>query len=184
MTEPMLQLKDLIHRAQSLTDRQIFVLMIAVSALTLATAHGFESFANLPPCPLCLDQRETYWAAITFSFLGVAADHLEKTKATWLPWILLVCVTASFGYGAYLAGYHAGVEYKWWAGPASCTVSGAAMSIEAMLALENSDVVLCDEIPWSLFGISMAGYNFLIATTLTLISGAALLRNTKARRAT
>lgn len=177
----MQALKELIHRTKSLTDPQVLVMIIACSALTLAAAHSFEHFGNLPPCPLCLDQREAYWAAITFGLLGLAAFRLEPTKATVLPLVLFALVTLALGYGAYLAGYHAGVEYKWWAGPTSCTASGAKMDIQAMLALEKSDVVLCDEIPWSLFGISMAGYNFLIATTLTLISAAAVARRLRAQ---
>ncbi|TNE57882.1 MAG: disulfide bond formation protein B [Alphaproteobacteria bacterium] len=172
-----------ITRARALTADQVLVLLIAISALTLAAAHGFEHFGNLPPCPLCLDQREAYWAAIFLGLLGWIATRTEKTRSTGLPLIFLILVTLALGYGAYLAGYHAGVEYKWWAGPASCTVSGARMSIEAMLALENSDVVLCDEIPWSLFGISMAGYNFLIAASLTLTGAATSLREIKAHKA-
>jgi disulfide bond formation protein DsbB len=47
----------------------------------------------------------------------------------------------------------------------------AGMSTEAMLdSLMNAPLVRCDEIPWSLLGISMAGWNALIS------AGAALCR--------
>ena len=36
-------------------------------------------------------------------------------------------------------------------------------------------VVRCDEIAWSLFGISMAGYNFLISLALAVFALAASL---------
>ena len=50
-----------------LKDWQWPVTAILVSALMLAAAHGFEIFAKLYPCPLCLRQREVYWALIAIA---------------------------------------------------------------------------------------------------------------------
>lgn len=161
---------------RALTDRQILIWIAALSAMTLAGAHGFENFADLPPCPLCLDQRETYWAAIAFCGLGVALLTYGPSKTSILPVIAMGLVVASLAYGTYLAGYHTGIEQKWWPGPTTCTGSGAQLSIREMLADEESKVVMCDDIPWSLFGISLAGYNFLIALALTGLSSLAFFR--------
>ncbi len=67
--------------------------------------------------------------------------------------------------GAGLAGYHVGVEQHWWEGLTSCGGAvGMPTSVEVLRQqIMSSLVVRCDEVAWSLFGISMAGYNFLIS---------------------
>ena len=74
--------------------------------------------------------------------------------------------------GAGIAGYHVGVEQGWWAGPAGCSAPAFAGMDVAQLraALEATPVIRCDEIPWSLFGLSMAGYNFLLSLVLALVA--------------
>ncbi len=165
-----------------LRDDQIVLLTALVSAAMLAGAHSFERFGNMPPCPLCLEQRETYWAAIFFALIAIGLWRWAKTKETAWPYLPSAAIVASLTYGAYLAGYHAGIEQKWWPGPTSCTASGNQLSIEEMLAQTDMQVVLCDKIPWSLFGISMAGYNFLIGCGLTLFAAIPLYRFLKERR--
>jgi disulfide bond formation protein DsbB len=164
---------------KSLSDRVIIGITAAVSAATLAGAHGFENFANLPPCPLCLDQREPYWAAIALALLALGALKWDKLKDTRLPIFLMGAIVLALGYGAYLAGYHTGIEQKWWPGPATCTGAGAALTIEQMLGQTDAKIVMCDEIPWSLFGISLAGYNLLIALGLTAFASIPILRRTR-----
>ncbi|RMH47337.1 MAG: disulfide bond formation protein B, partial [Alphaproteobacteria bacterium] len=64
--------------------------------------------------------------------------------------------------------YHAGVEQKWWQGPTTCT-SGSieGLSTDALLdRIMNAPVVRCDEIPWELFSISMAGWNAILSFVL------------------
>ena len=70
--------------------------------------------------------------------------------------------------GAAIAAFHVGVEQHWWQGTAECgAVDGAADSLEALRAqILTAPTVRCDEVPWSLFGISMAGYNFLVSLGL------------------
>jgi len=58
------------------------------------------------------------------------------------------------------------VEWKLVAGPESCTgprfVLGASMNL-------NAPVVRCDSPSWRLFGLSLAGYNFLISSGVALL---------------
>ena len=77
---------------------------------------------------------------------------------------------------------HAGIEYGLWAGPASCTASGGgAFSLADLNAAlsERTNVVLCDEIAWSLLGISMAGWNAIVSAALAAMSFASAFRNTE-----
>ena len=71
--------------------------------------------------------------------------------------------------GALLAFYHAGVEYGFWPGPASCA-QGAQQSFDTinqlMQALDAGELVRCDEAAFTLFGISLAGYNGVVCLIL------------------
>ena len=84
--------------------------------------------------------------------------------------LTLAAALTSFG----VAGYHAGVEWQLWEGPAGCTASLAANASAADLVdqLLATPVVRCDDVPWSLFGLSMAGWNALLSLD---IAGVALL---------
>lgn len=156
------------------------VLVVLASALTLAIAHGFEYIGGFRPCALCLEQRTAYWTAIGFGVAAALLYRREALKETIVPLLLIVGMTLALGYGAYLAGFHTGVEQGWWEGPASCTSTGIR-SLEDMLKDSAGDIVMCDEVPWALFGISIAGYNFFIALSLTLYSVAGFVRALKSR---
>jgi disulfide bond formation protein DsbB len=144
-----------------------------VAALTLATAFGFQ-LAGYPPCDLCWTQRYPYMAIIIIGLFS----HFLKLH----PTIILALISLLFAVDAGVAGYHAGVEYKWWPGPDTCTGFSALSSgniEDALDAVMNAPMIRCDEVPWSLAGISMAGYNFLIATVMTLLMVAATKRSIK-----
>lgn len=151
------------------------VLVVLASAITLAIAHGFEYIGGIRPCALCLEQRAAYWTAIGFGVVAAALYRQDAVKETMAPRLLIAGMTLALGYGAWLAGFHTGVEQGWWEGPASCTSTGVR-SLEDMLKDTAGDIVMCDEVPWDLFGISIAGYNFLIALSLTLYSATGFIR--------
>jgi disulfide bond formation protein DsbB len=76
--------------------------------------------------------------------------------------------------GAGIAAYHVGVEQHWWVGSTACTgvVAGTATTAEELRRLlEAAPVVRCDDIAWSMFGISMAGYNVLASLALAAFAG-------------
>ena len=155
---------------------------LLASAAMLAVAHGFETFGHLAPCHLCLKQREVYWVAMAISAVGAA------TSLTPLPGhgrrVTAAILALVFAYGAYLAAYHAGAEWKWWPGPESC--SGAAKvtlkDLEAFLhGAGGPRAPRCDEAAWVFLGLSMAGWNFLASVGLVALSAASALKPEKAR---
>ena len=79
-----------------------------------------------------------------------------------------------------IATYHVGVEQHWWIGPEGCTgPGGTPQTLDALRAqIAATPVIRCDDIAFSLFGISMAGYNVLFSLALAiyaaLVSKAAL----------
>ncbi len=68
-----------------------------------------------------------------------------------------------------IGGFHAGVEYGWWEGITTCATAPAAGG-DILDSIMNAPLVRCDIAPWSLFGISLAGFNFLFS-----IGGAMLI---------
>ena len=147
----------------------------AISAAMLALAHAFQTFGHLAPCELCLKQRTVYWAGLALGVIAVGAGRVVRDPR--IPMIACGLFAVLFLYGAGLAGYHAGVEWKWWPGPTSCTGGGSAGS-GALLALLHGAKIRgpqCDVAAWRMLGLSMAGWNALISLGLAAVSGIATM---------
>ena len=150
-------------------------LIIAVSLSALGIAWASEVWGGLLPCILCIYQRYAYFAAFAFGLAGVALGGRPPLRR-----ITVVLAGLAFLTGAAIAFFHVGVELHWWRGTAGChaPVYDPNASVEQMREqLLGTRFVPCDEIPWSLFGISMAGYNALISLA-TGLAALALLRRT------
>ena len=117
------------------------------------------------PCQLCIWQRWGYAGAIVLAIIALLlpATPARLWRGCWLRSALLAT--------AALALFHTGVEYHWWQGLASC--SGNLDTSQSLSALEQqllaTPVIPCDRPAWTMFGISMAGYDFLYATALGLV---------------
>jgi disulfide bond formation protein DsbB len=72
-----------------------------------------------------------------------------------------------------MAAYHVAVEQHWVV--AQCDARIDPNDIRPMDFGETFTAVRCDEIAWSLFGVSMAGYNAIISLLLALASFAVAL---------
>ncbi len=149
------------------------LVVLIISAGALATAFVAQYLFDLPPCKLCIYQRWPFALAIGFGFLG----HSWRNKSLFLTIITaLLAITLAVNSG--IAIFHVGVEQGWWLGLSGCTAEvGSAKTIEQLRAqILNAPIVRCDEIAWSLFGISMAGYNALLCAALATFSGSQLFR--------
>jgi len=146
------------------------VFALFASFVMLGGAHAFEQFAKLLPCELCLRQREVYWAAVAMAITGLVLWQLRPARRFLVA--LNVLIGMVFVTGAIVAFYHAGVELKWWQGPAGC--SGGAPVDPSSIDLSKLNTPMatgsCSDIPWSMLGISMAGWNGLISAGLACLS--------------
>jgi disulfide bond formation protein DsbB len=156
-------------------DRWRFAALL-ISAGMLATAHAFQTFGGLAPCELCLKQRTAYWVAGGIALAAMMVVRLPGgprwREATC--WLLALVFLASFG----LAGYHAGVEWKFWPGPQSCS-GGGTVTVAALRELLNGGGVkmpACDQPAWKLAGLSMAGWNAVASMIFVGLSVAAAWR--------
>ncbi|MFK8252714.1 disulfide bond formation protein B [Ancylobacter terrae] len=155
------------------------LLVAAAGAATLAGAWFFQLVIGLAPCPLCLEQRIPYYAAVP---LALAAAFLARRGHAGLARALLGLVALLMLVGAGLALYHAGIEWHWWTGPTECSGSGPVQSTgDLFQQLQTARVVRCDEAAWRWQGLSLAGWNVLIASGLALLAGAAALRPARRR---
>ncbi len=141
----------------------LICLAAAGSAALLFGAYGFQHLGGLAPCKMCLWQRWPHAAAIAIGILLL----LGGPKA--LAWLGALAALATAGIGL----YHAGVEWKFWPGPTSCSGGGTdlgALDGGALLSLDTpTGVVMCDEIVWQLLGLSMAGWNAVISLGLAAL---------------
>jgi disulfide bond formation protein DsbB len=153
------------------------LIALIASLAMLAAAHGFERFGGLAPCALCLTQREVYWGAATLAGVALAAMRLWPRAAPAQAFNALLGI--AFLAGAGVAGFHMGVEFKWWPGPASCAGGGLdGLSVDSLAeALTGAaTVVRCDEAAWVFLGLSMAGWNMVISLGLAAVSLVAAMR--------
>ncbi|MEN9059813.1 disulfide bond formation protein B [Ponticoccus litoralis] len=144
------------------------LLGIAGSAGLLLGALAFQYIGGLPPCKLCYWQRYGHVAAV---ILGLLALLVPQRILLWLA-------ALGAGSSAAVGIYHTGVERGWWEGPSTCT-SGpvAGKSVDALLNdIMAAPMVRCDDIAWELAGLSMASWNVLASTVVTLCFVAAANR--------
>ena len=137
--------------------QQARALALLVPAALLAGAFGSEYLGGLYPCEMCWWQRWAHIAALAFALLSFAPMP-DKGRA-WSGWPPLAILTS----GA-IGVYHAGVEAGIFEGFTQCTATGGGGSAEEMLEqIMNAPLVRCDEVQWSLLGISMAGWNAIVS---------------------
>ncbi len=157
------------------------IVCAVVSALLLAGAHGFERIGKLAPCALCLDQREVHWMVLGVVAIGGVGWLVLKSEKLLTATLGLIALV--YTYSTFLSGYHAGVEWKFWPGPATCSAGTALITVtdpsDLLSQLDTAPIVSCTDAAWRMFGISMAGYNAAISLGLMMLAGSAAFRLAK-----
>ncbi|WP_338608959.1 disulfide bond formation protein B [Pelagibacterium nitratireducens] len=130
-------------------------------------ALAFQFIGGLYPCELCLTQRWPYY--IGLPLLALALIVWRKLPTPFRVGLMGV-VAGLFAWGAWVGGYHAGVEWGWWPGPQSCTgVGDDAVSLDMLSDMSDVRIVPCDAIQWEMAGISLAGFNALISAAIVVM---------------
>jgi disulfide bond formation protein DsbB len=149
--------------------RQARLLALLVPAGLLGGALGSQYIGGLYPCEMCYWQRWPHAVAILLA-LGAIVSPIgaHRTRPLVLLAALAVAISGAIGV------FHAGVELGYWEGVTRCTATGAT-SLEDIMSVP---LVRCDQVQWSLFGISMAGWNAIFS-----LGGAALIALLAGRKA-
>jgi disulfide bond formation protein DsbB len=157
--------------------RSFPIFVLVTSLIVIGTVLISQYWGGLAPCELCLTERWPWDVAIVIAFVAVMAGSRSA-----LPWVALL-LAGVFIVGSALAFYHVGVEQHWFAGPSACTAEATPATLEALKAqLMHQQPVRCDEPAWTLFGVSLAGWNLIASLTMAAISIAVALRLYRARR--
>ena len=144
--------------------------VLAASSVVLGAALLSQYWGGLPPCELCLLQRWPWAVAITISIVALFAGH--RPSLPWVALVLALVFATSIGF----AFYHVGVEQRWFAGPSACapTAAGATTLEDMRRQILGAAPVRCDEVQWSLFGVSLAGLNLVASLVMAAICAAVL----------
>ncbi|WP_288926915.1 disulfide bond formation protein B [uncultured Maritimibacter sp.] len=144
----------------TLNWKQLVLVATLGSVALLGGAFVFQAL-GYAPCKMCYWQRYPHAVAI---LIGVVALALGRR---WLAWLGALAALTTSGIGV----FHSGVERDLWEGPSSCTGgSTAGLSTDDLMdQIMSAPLVRCDEIPWEMFGVTMANLNALISLALAVI---------------
>lgn len=130
------------------------LLAVLVPAGLLGGAYIAQYGFGLPPCEMCWWQRYPHFAALG---VGLMAFFLKPAQV-WTALAGLAIITSGL-----IGGFQAGVEYGWWEGITGCSTLASGIDVMDPSA---APLIRCDVAPWTLWGISLAGFNFLISSSL------------------
>ncbi|MBL6958099.1 MAG: disulfide bond formation protein B [Rhodospirillales bacterium] len=144
--------------------------ILAASVGALGSAYTAQYGFDLEPCILCLYQR------VPFLVTGLLALVALRVQPGSTKTVFVGLAGVVFLVGAGIAAYQVGVEQHWWA-------SGCSGGLPENLSIADMKQILtqkqpkpCDDVDWTLFGVSMATYNVFYSGLLGLGSLAAAYR--------
>src|SRR4051812_6799641 len=141
--------------------------LMGAGALTLLLgALGFQYFVHLAPCEMCHWQR---WPYIAAAVVGLVLVPFWKSDPRLLAKLAIALIVISGLIGAYQTGMQMGLL----PGPGACTVDHAYVMGSGAPPPEIS----CNAVTWSLFGLSLAAYNAILAFLIAGTGALLLKRN-------
>jgi disulfide bond formation protein DsbB len=158
----------------SKTNAQMGLIVALLMAATVGIALGFQYIGGYIPCKLCLEQRTPYYVGAPlmlagFVFWSISAPAYLSRACFAIGAILMA-------YGVFLGGFHAGVEWAFWEGPADCAVTVAAPTGGNLLdAIDSIKPPSCTEAALRVLGLSFAGWNVIASAALAWLAGKAAL---------
>jgi len=146
----------------------IAVVILLIAAATIAGAWIFQAF-GYEPCELCLKQRYAYYGGVPIAAL---LAYASTGRARGVVAAGMIGLALIFAANAVLGAYHAGVEWRFWPGPAGCTgvIAGPQNAADLLKTLQHAKVVACDEVQLRILGLSLAGWNALISAALAALA--------------
>ena len=157
---------------------QIGLVAALGSGALLGGALYFQYVFGLAPCEMCHWQRWPHIAAVVAG-LAAAASFARPRLALVFAMLAITALIVTSAIGV----FHVGVEYRWWQGPQACSGNiPRGLSAEQLKKyLFGARMVRCDETVWSLWGLSMAGWNALLSAVLAIVLASGVVRWIKVR---
>jgi len=141
------------------------LILLLISIVTITSALVAEYFYGLQPCDLCLKQRHPYYFFIILSVLIFYIPNFYK-------FFIYLLVQLGAVYGIFYSLWHVGVENQLLKGPSGCSSGLSITSDTAELKQQifSKQVISCDEVIWSFFGISAASLNSIVLLFIFIIN--------------
>jgi disulfide bond formation protein DsbB len=155
----------------------ILTILAGISVFALAFALISQYGFGLYPCEFCLYQRIPYIIVIVLGIFGILATKMMGPK--YGAFNIALCSLAFF-INSGIAFYHVGIEKGWWSAGCSTPDFSKLTPDQIGEAIRNAPTARCDDVPWELFSISMAGYNVILCFILGIY---ALITSIKIMRA-
>jgi len=151
------------------------LVVLGTAVGVLGGALAFQYLGGLAPCEMCLWQRWPWWIALAIAIAALALGGMRERYAQPIAIVLGLIFLVSFGLGL----YHVAVEQHWVIGPTACSapLTGARSIADLERMILARPVVRCDEIPWALGPISLAGFNAIFSALLAAIAFWTALRD-------
>ena len=142
-----------------------FYLVALLSVIALTSAFIAEFYFNLIPCEMCLKQREPYYLIILgFVFIIILR---WQTRIWFYLGVQLISI-----YGLFYSLWHVGIENQLLPGPVGC--SSKLNSTDNILSLKEQilakPVINCEDIAWSIFGLSAATINSMLLFLIFILN--------------
>ena len=133
--------------------------LIIISFCILISTLLIEYVFDFPPCKLCIYQRIPY---VLIIILGITLVFLGKKKEFLFVFILLQIVNFV------IASFHSLVERGVVEYEMNCTSTGADIQTieELRIFLEKVPITKCNEILFSIMGLSLANFNLIVSILL------------------
>ena len=145
-----------------LNKKNYYLFILFYSLLAIFFALYIEYILGYKPCKLCLYQRIPYIIAIFISFIGY--NYFKNLK-------ILILIIIIFSISALFSGYHYGIENNIFSEFSGCTTNSLEIINKAeLLKSLNNNVLSCKDVNFKIFGISLAGINFLFSLLIVIYS--------------
>ena len=140
-------------------------LLLLISFISILSALIAEYFFSLQPCELCLKQRHPHYFIISLIILNFLIPISYKIYGFFL-------IQLSSVYGLFYAVWHVGIENKFLEGPPGCSASlnMSSNTVDLKEQILSKQVISCDEVIWSLFGLSAASINTVILLVIFILN--------------
>ena len=134
-----------------------FVIILIISLIAISSALIAEYIFYLMPCKMCLYQRHTYYFIV---LLIIIFYFFKRINPIWIYFLSEI----AFLYGIFFTIWHIGIEQKLLSGPEGCSasISNSTSTEDLKQQILNNEVVSCDEIIWTIFGLSAATINLIL----------------------
>lgn len=155
---------------------RIGLIAALASTALIAGALYFQYVVGLPPCDLCHWQRYPHFASIALGFAAIASLKLPR-----LAYVFALAAIAALFVTAGIGVFHVGVEQHWWQGPQACSgqIPSGLSPAELKKYLFSAKMVRCDQAAWSMWDISMAGWNAILSGGVAILLSLSVGRHLK-----